>query len=78
MKVLYINTVFGHGSTGRIIKELGESIEQHGGEYKVAYGRGEFSDKKHAYRIGNNVGVYGHAFLARMTDRSGFLFSICN
>lgn len=72
MRVLYINTVYGRGSTGRIIKELGEAVDREGGEYKVAYGRGDLYDAEHSYRIGNKFGVYLHALLARLTDRSGF------
>lgn len=72
MKVLFINTVYGKGSTGRIIADLGRMLEENGHEYKVAYGRGDNSNDPHCYRIGNNLGVYIHAGLSRITDRSGF------
>lgn len=71
MKVLFINTVFEKGSTGRIVKELGEAVEENGGEYRVAYGRG-FYDDEHCYRIGSDIDLYIHAFLSRLTDRAGF------
>lgn len=71
MKVLFINTVFGRGSTGRIIKELGEAIEHEGGEYRVAFGRGNSVDP-HGYKIGCERDRYTHALLSRLTDRSGF------
>ncbi len=72
MKVLFINTVFGKGSTGRIVTQLGRAVEQAGGEYKVAYGRGQAADEHHGVRIGGTVGILAHALLARLTDRTGF------
>lgn len=77
MRVLFINTVFGKGSTGRIIKELGEAIEETGGEYKVAYGRGEVTDQEHTYFIGSKADRYIHAGLSRITDRAGFFSKGC-
>lgn len=76
MKVLFINTVYGKGSTGRIIADLGRMLEENGHEYKVAYGRGDNSNDPHCYRIGNNLGVYIHAGLSRITDRSGFYSTV--
>lgn len=74
MKVLFINTVFGRGSTGRIITELGNSVEGIGGEYKVAYGRGCSSDI-HSVKIGSKRDVIFHAAVSRITDRAGFYSS---
>lgn len=72
MKVLFINSVYGRGSTGRIVSELGDIVEQSGGEYKVAYGRGAKISDEHCYYIGNKLNVYIHALLSRITDRAGF------
>ena len=72
MKVLFINSVYGRGSTGRIVSELGDMVEQSGGEYKVAYGRGAKISDEHCYYIGNKLNVYIHALLSRITDRAGF------
>lgn len=72
MKVLFINTVYGHGSTGRIVADLGRMLEEHGHEYMVAYGRGDNKEDPHCYRIGNDFDVYVHVTLARITDRAGF------
>lgn len=71
VKVLFVNTVFGKGSTGRIIKELGGAVERKGGKYRVAFGRGSMDDP-HGYKIGNELDRHMHAFLSRLTDRSGF------
>lgn len=72
MKVLFINTVFGRGSTGRIVNEIGARVEETGGSYRVAYGRGEKSDDPHGYFIGSKVTSYAHALLTRITDKCGF------
>lgn len=77
MKVLFINTVFGKGSTGRIVKQLGDTIEAEGGEYLVAYGRGGIVDQKHSYFIGSQLDRYMHAGVSRITDRAGFYSKKC-
>lgn len=77
MKVLFINTVFGKGSTGRIVKQLGDKIEADGGEYMVAYGRGDIVDQKHSYFVGNKLDRYIHAGVSRISDRAGFYSKKC-
>ena len=72
MKVLFINTVYGKGSTGRIIRDIGQAVEKAGGQYMVAYGRGANVDADHSYRIGGTISVYIHALLSRITDKAGF------
>ncbi len=72
MKVLFINTVYEHGSTGRIVADLGKTLEEHGHEFKVAYGRGEKRHDFHCYRVGSDYDMYIHAGLSRITDKSGF------
>lgn len=72
MKILFINTVCGKGSTGRIASQIGAAAEQAGGSYIVAYGRGVDGDPEHSYRIGGKWHTYVHAFLSRITDRAGF------
>ena len=73
MKILFINTVYGKGSTGRIVRDIGEAAEKLGNVYTAAYGRGNVSvSDAHAWRIGGRAGTVLHAGLARMTDRAGF------
>lgn len=72
MKVLFINSVYRRGSTGRLIAELAQAVEKNAGEYKVAYGRGEKLKDENCYYIGGKLGVRIHAFLSRLTDKSGF------
>lgn len=75
MRVLFINTVYGKGSTGKIIKDLGNSIAESGGEFCVAFGRGECDESVNSYRIGEKKDYISHALLSRITDRSGFYSS---
>ena len=72
MKVLFINTVCGKGSTGRIASQIGAAVENSGGSYMVAYGRGVDGDPGHSYRIGGKLHTYTHALLSRITDKTGF------
>lgn len=72
MKVLFINTIFGRGSTGRIVNDIGAKLESEGHSYVVAYGRGGRSDDPHAYYIGSSVDSLAHAALTRITDKCGF------
>lgn len=71
MKVLYINTVFEKGSTGRIVKDLGTMVEKNGGEYRAIYGRG-YSEDYHAVKLTSKIDVFLHALFSRITDRAGF------
>ncbi len=72
MKILFINTVCGKGSTGRIASQIGAAAEQAGGSYMVAYGRGIDGDPGHSYKIGGRGHTYVHALLSRITDKAGF------
>ena len=71
MRVLYINTVFEKGSTGRIVKDLGTMVEENGGEYRAIYGRG-YSEDYHAIKLTNKIDAFFHALFSRITDRAGF------
>lgn len=72
MKVLFINTVFGKGSTGKIVQDIGEVLEKNGHEYRAVYGRKPFVKDKHAYYMGSTFDSYIHAGLSRITDKTGF------
>lgn len=72
MRVLFINTVFGKGSTGRIVQDIGEVLEKNGHEYIALYGRPPISDDPHAVFIGGSLDAKIHAGLSRITDKSGF------
>lgn len=72
MKVLFINTVYGRGSTGRIVKEIGQALEIQGDSYMAAYGRWGRTNNSHCYYIGGRMNNWFHAGLSRLTDRTGF------
>ena len=72
MKVLQINTVFGSGSTGRIVKELYDTLEANGHNCCVAYGRGKAPDKYNTIKIGNDIDMYAHVLKTRLFDLHGF------
>lgn len=72
MRVYMINSVCGYGSTGRIATDLCKIIEENGGTYRIAYGRGVAPRDANTYRIGSEVGVRIHGVLSRFTDRQGF------
>ena len=75
MKILFINSFFNHGSTGRICVELAEKYESEGNEVKIAYGRNAIvPDKyrKYAVRIGSDLDVKLHGICTRLFDKHGF------
>ena len=73
MKVFYVNTVSGVGSTGRICDALCTALEAAGGQGRIAYGRGRASGQSaaRATRISGRVGVLFDALLSRLSDRAG-------
>lgn len=74
MKVLFINSVCGIGSTGRICTDLAQQLEAEGHEVKIAYGRnGTVPEKfqKYAVRIGSDWDVRIHGIKARLFDAMG-------
>lgn len=75
MRVLFINSVCGIGSTGRICTDLAQKLEAEGHEVKIAYGRnGNVPDKfkKYAVRIGSDFDCKMHALQTRLFDKHGF------
>ncbi len=74
MKVLFINSVCGIRSTGRIVTDLAEAYMAQGHECKVAYGRETVPDmyKSISYRIGTQWDVRKNALKARLLDNEAF------
>lgn len=74
MKILFINSVCGIRSTGRICTDLAEEFEKVGHTVKIAYGRESVPEKyqKYAIRIGNNTDNKLSAIHSRITDKHGF------
>lgn len=75
MRVLIINEVCGHGSTGKICAALAEDYAAKGDEVRIAYGRDSYvpeQSRKYAVRIGNDWDVRMHAVRTRLLDEHGF------
>lgn len=75
MKVLFINSVCGIGSTGRICIDLVQELESEGNEVKIAFGRKDTVPEqfeKYAIRIGTDVDCRLHALQTRLFDTHGF------
>lgn len=77
---MFINSVFGYGSTGKIVLDLAKKYEYDGYEVKIAYGRtdrisyGEQGElKKYGVRIGNYLDIYLHVLYTRLTDKHGLV-----
>ena len=78
MKLLFVNSVLGFGSTGCIVLDIAKEYEQNGYEIKIAYGQARKVSKdlepdidKYGVRIGTNVDVYYHVLYTRLTDKHG-------
>ena len=74
MKVLFINSVCGIGSTGRICGELADELTAQGHECKIAYGRDGFIPEKYRHygvRIGDDLSVRLHGVRSRILDDHG-------
>ncbi len=74
MKIVQINTVFGTGSTGRIVSNLHNAILKSGNESLVAYGRstGTNNSDKNIYNFGNKTDFYNHVLLNFVTGKNAF------
>ncbi|SFK95296.1 Glycosyltransferase involved in cell wall bisynthesis [Lachnospiraceae bacterium KH1T2] len=70
-KVLFINTICGTGSTGRLVTGLMDALNERGIDTMCAYGRWNAPKKYKTYRIGNNLDVIVHGMVSRITDRHG-------
>lgn len=74
MKVLQINTVYGVGSTGRIVRDLNNAILSKKYNGAIAFGRGRRPKNTTLciYKIGSMICLYSHVLLTRIADRNGF------
>ena len=75
MKILFINSVCGIGSTGRICTDLATQLEAQGHTVKIAYGRDDTVPpqfEKYAVKIGTALDRNLHALLTRTFDLHGF------
>ena len=71
-RVMLVNTVVGTGSVGRLTQGLYYALCANGYECMVAYGRDTHPEDINGYRIGQDLDVYIHGGMSRLTDRHGF------
>ncbi len=73
MKYLFINSVAGSGSTGRIAADKCRELQADGHECVIAYGRHKHNcDDIQTIHIGNKFDCYMHGILTRLFDLHGF------
>lgn len=72
MKVLFINTVCGRGSTGRIIRDIDCLLRENGDESLTLYGRYEAPEDMNSLRVETDLGNKIHVLHTRIFDRHGF------
>ena len=73
MKYLFINSVAGFGSTGRIIAETCRGLMKQGHECRIAYGRNKANcDDITTIRIGTELDYRVHGAMNRLLDNQGF------
>ena len=51
MKVLFVNLVYGTGSTGKIIADIMNLLKKYGNDVKALYGTGACSDNDDAVKM---------------------------
>ena len=73
MKVLQINSVYGFGSTGKIVGSIHDYLLNHDVDSYVIYSRKEANNvnMKNTFRFYSGIGTAMHAFLALLFDTHG-------
>ena len=70
MRLLQINSVYGYGSTGRIVKDIHKAALEKGIDSYVAYGRSQYNDKR-LIKIGSKKDLFYHGLKTRFFDQHG-------
>ena len=70
MRLLQVNSVYGYGSTGRIVKDIHQAALEKGIDSLVAYGRGQHDDKR-LIKIGSKKDLVYHGLKTRFFDQHG-------
>lgn len=71
MKVLQINAVYGFKSTGIIVKDIEELLQNNGDECFIAY-QTAINPPKNSYKIGDKLDWKIHALLARIFGKQAY------
>lgn len=72
MKVLQINVTYRYGSTGRIVSDIHEMLQNNHHESFVIYGRHQTVDEANVYYAGSTASSMIHGLKSRILDRHGF------
>lgn len=77
MKILFINSVLGIGSTGRIVETLYKYFKSEGNDVKIAYGRNSYDGvpQEDQFCFYSKLNVNIHGVLSRIRDNSGLDYS---
>lgn len=74
--MLFVNSVYGVGSTGKIVRDLCRGLIQRGDEVKVCYGRGSNTKDDYTVKICSKVEFYSDALLTRLTGIHGYFSNV--
>ena len=77
MKILQINAVYGHLSTGSNVYEMNSAFREQGHICLAAYSTGHIKDSRQEYLIGSLFGQKCHALMSRVAGLQGY-FSSCS
>lgn len=72
MKVLQINAVYGHGSTGVITRDIEQLCEMYGIECYVASPDSKVCEANRGYKIGNIIDHKLHALFCRIAGKQAY------
>ena len=73
MKYLFINSVYGVRSTGKIVAQQCHQLQKQGHTCLVGYGREAIPDSNvKTIKIGNQLDVFFHGVLSLFFDAQGF------
>lgn len=71
MKLLQINVVVNYGSTGRIVDDIGQMVQNADWESYIVYGRKPRVSLSQSIQVGTRWDIGWHGFQARLLDRQG-------
>jgi len=74
MKILQVNCVYGHGSTGKIVRDIHHSLLKNGFASVVCYGRGVKAEDAHVHKTCTEFFGKANNLISRMT---GLMYGGC-
>ena len=74
MKILQVNCVYGHGSTGKITRDIHHALLSQGFQSVVCYGRGTKTAEDHVHRTCNDIAGKANNLISRVT---GLMYGGC-